>query len=99
MNLLKKILISTKIVYHLKNKKIFNELVKERFSEFRKKKINSENLIYKYKTIGISPKYFSSYQNPIKLFKDLRDGNINPKEVLKDKIVFKSDIRVKKKEI
>ena len=56
------------------------------------KKINSENLIYKYKTIGISPKYFSSYQNPIKLFKDLRDGNINPKEVLKDQRNFKSDL-------
>ena len=74
-------------------------LLKKGFLNLEKKKINSENLIYKYKTIGISPKYFSSYQNPIKLFKDLRDGNINPKEVLKDKIVFKSDIRVKKKEI
>ena len=26
------------------------------------------------------------------LFKDLRDGNINPKEVLKDQINFKSDL-------
>ena len=67
-------------------------LLKKGFLNLEKKKINSENLIYKYKTIGISPKYFSSYQNPIKLFKDLRDGNINPKEVLKDQINFKSDL-------
>ena len=43
-------------------------------------------MIYKYKTEGISPKYFSNYQNPIELFKDLRDGNIKPKEILKDQI-------------
>ena len=28
----------------------------------------------------------------LELFKDLRDGNINPKEVLKDEINFKSDL-------
>ena len=45
-------------------------------------------MIYKYKTEGISPKDFGNYQNPIELFKDLRDGNRNPKEVLKDQINF-----------
>ena len=45
-------------------------------------------MIYKYQTEGISPKDFGNYQNPIELFKDLRDGNINPKEVLKDQINF-----------
>ena len=34
MNLSKMILILTEIAYHLKNKKIFNELVEERSSEF-----------------------------------------------------------------
>ena len=69
-----------------KQKKIFNELVEEISSEFKnlEKIINSHNLIYKYKTEGISPNDFRNYQNPIELFKDLRDGNINPKEVLKD---------------
>ena len=69
-----------------KQKKIFNELVEEISSEFKnlEKIINSHNLIYKYKTEGISPNNFRNYQNPIELFKDLRDGNINPKEVLKD---------------
>ena len=55
-------------------------------------------MIYKYKNEGISPKDFRSYQDPLKLFKDLRDGNINPKEVLKDQISFKSGLgKIKKK--
>ena len=35
MKLLEKILISTEIAYHLKNRKKFNELVKERSSGFK----------------------------------------------------------------
>ena len=55
-------------------------------------RINPDNLIYKYKTEGISPKDFTNYQNPIELYKDLRDGSINPKKVLKDQINFKLDL-------
>ena len=54
--------------------------------------ISPDNSIYKYKTEGISLKNFRNYQDPIKVFKDLRDGNINPKEVLKDQSNFKSDL-------
>ena len=49
-------------------------------------------MICKYKIEGRSPKDFINYQNPIELFKDLTDGNINPKEVSKDQINFKSDL-------
>ena len=35
MNLFKKILLSTDIVYHLMNKKTFNDLVEERSPEFK----------------------------------------------------------------
>lgn len=56
------------------------------------KKINPDYLIYKYKTKRISPEDFGNFQNPIDLFKDLRDGNINPKKVLKNQINFKSDL-------
>ena len=56
------------------------------------KKINPDNLIYKHKTEGISPKDFRNYQDPIKLFEDLRDDNINPEKILKDQINFKSDL-------
>ena len=33
---------------------------------------------------------------PLKLFEGLKDGNINPKEVLKDQARFKSDLRRQK---
>ena len=39
------------------------------------KRINPHNLIHKYKTEGIRPKDFRNYQDLIKLFKNLRDGN------------------------
>ena len=48
-------------------------------------------MIHKYKTEGISPNDVSNYQNPIYLFIKLRDGNVNPKEVLKNQINFKLD--------
>ena len=49
-------------------------------------------MICKYKTEGIRLKGFRNYQNPIEVFKDLRDCNINPKEVLKYQINFKSNL-------
>ena len=93
MNLLLRMLISTEIVYHAKKKNIY-ELAQEGPYEFKnlEKRINPDNLIYNYKTKIISLKDFRNYQNPIELFKDLRDDNINPKEVLKDQINFKSDL-------
>ena len=47
-------------------------------------------MIYEYKTEGIIPKDFIN--NPIDLFINLRDGNINPKEALKNQAIFKSDL-------
>ena len=75
-------------------RKIFNELVNERSCEFvnLEKRLNPDNLIYKYKNEEISLKDIRNYQNLKELFKDLRDGNINPKEVLKDQSNFKSDL-------
>ena len=66
IKLLKSILILTEIVYHLKNKqKYLMNLLKKNSYEFLdlKEKINSNNLIYKYKTKGRSVKDFSKYQN------------------------------------
>ena len=53
--------------------KIFIELVEEKSYKFQnlKENINPNNLIYKYKTKGVSPKDFSNYQNPIDLFINL----------------------------
>ena len=47
-------------------------------------------MIYKYKTEGRSLKDFRNSQNLMELLKDL--SNINPKEVLKGQISFKSDL-------
>ena len=81
MAVLKSILISTEITYRLKIKKFKKKKnVEERSSEFwnLEKRINSDNLIYTYKTEGRSLKDFRNYQNLIDLFKNLIDGNINP---------------------
>ena len=75
-------------------------LLKEDLLNFRiEKQINPNNLIYKYKTKGISPRDFSNYQNLIDLFINLRDGNIDPKEALKNEMNFKSGLGEIKKEI
>ena len=50
-----------------------------------------------YKAEERSLEIFRNYQNLIELFKDLRDGNVNPKEVLKDQIDFKADLNEIKK--
>ena len=82
-------------------KKIFNRLVEEKSYEFQnlKEKINPNNLIYKYKTQGRSPKEFIDYQNMIDLFIGFRDVNVNLHEVLKNQLEFKSDLGKIRKEI
>ena len=53
INLLEWVLLSTEIVYHLKEK-IFDKFVEEKSYEFQKlkEKISPNNLIYKYNTEG-----------------------------------------------
>ena len=58
-------------------------------SAILKEKFNPNSLVYEYKTEGRSPKDFSDYQNLIDLFIDLRNGNLNPRKVLKNQIAFK----------
>ena len=43
------------------------------------------------------PKYFRNYQNPVELLKNVRDGNVNRRLVLKSQINFKSEIGVTKR--
>ena len=89
-----KILLSTEIVHYLMNKEKFNKLVEEKYYEFQnlKEKINPNNLIYNYKTEGKISTDFSDYQNLIDIFINLSDSNVNPREVIKNQIDFKSDI-------
>ena len=54
-------------------------------------------MIYKYNTKRRSLKDFRDYRNSIEIFKNMRDGNINPKEVLKNLINFKLNLgRIRK---
>ena len=73
-----------------RTKKLFNDLIRERSSEFRNLEIivNPNTLIYKCKNLKVfrSLKDFRSYQNIIDLFDNLRYGNVDPKEALKSQI-------------
>ena len=55
-------------------------------------------MIYKYKNEGRSLEDFRKFQNQIELFKNLRDGNVNTNEVLKNQINFKSNLAEIKQE-
>ena len=77
-----------------KQKEIFNRLVEERAHEFADTtdKIDLNKLVDKFK-IGVNdPKDFRNYQMSWKQFEDLRDGDIIPKEVLKNQARFKLDL-------
>ena len=70
-----------------KQKEISNDLVRERSLELFdiKDKIDPNNLVYVYSTDKDNRKDFGNYQMPMKLFENLGDGEIDPKEVLKIK--------------
>ena len=74
-----------------KQKEIFNDLVRERALEFSdiKDKIDPNNLVYVYSTGKSNSEGFGNYQIPMKLFEDLRDGEIDPKEILKNQARLK----------
>ena len=78
----------------MEQQEIFNRIVEKRALEFSdvKDKIDPNNLVYEFKTGGNNPKEFRNYWAPLKLFNDLRDGNVNPKDILKNQVRFKSDL-------
>ena len=77
-----------------KQEELFSRLVEERAHEFFdiKDNIDLNKLVYKFKTGVNEPKDFTNYQIPWKLSEDLREGDINPKEVLKNQARFKLDL-------
>ena len=68
---------------HEKQREIFNRLVNEKTLEFSdiKDKIDHNRLVYVFSTDKDYPNDFGNYQMSIKLFEDLRDSEIKPKEV------------------
>ena len=77
-----------------KQEEIFNELLRERALEFYdiKDKIDPNNLVYVQSTAKNNPKDFGKYQMPMKLFEDLRDGQIDKKDEFKNHARLKSDL-------
>ena len=49
-------------------------------------------MVYNFKTEGRNLKDFRDYWISLKLFENLRDGGVNPKEVLKNYVKFNSDL-------
>ena len=60
--------------------------------KIQKKKSIKNKLIYNKKTEARSLKDFRNCQNPFGLFKNSRDGNVNPREVLKNQIKIKLNL-------
>ena len=73
---------------------MFDDLARETILEFSdtKEKIDPNNLVYVFSTGKIYPKDSGNYQIPMKIFEDLRDGEIDSKEVLKIQARLKSDL-------
>ena len=79
---------------HEKQREIFNRLVNEKTLEFSdiKDKIDHNRLVYVFSTDKDYPNDFGNYQMSIKLFEDLRDSEIKPKEVWKYQARLKADL-------
>ena len=70
-------------VSHEEQNKTFDRLLKGRVLQFSdiKDSIDPNNLVYKFSGSENKPIDFGNYQMPLKLFEDLQDGDINPKEI------------------
>ena len=82
MNLAKRNFNISRYSITLEEQKKINKFVEEGSSGFwnLEKRINCDNLIHKYKTDGRNLKDVRNDQNLINLFKNLKDGNTNPKK-------------------
>ena len=94
MNLLKRILVSTKVVYHLRKKICsMNSLAKVLLNlEIQKKELILVIWFINTKLKKRILEDFTNFQNLIHLFKNVTDDNVELKKVSKNKINFKSDL-------
>ena len=82
-----------------KQKEIFNKLVNERLEEIAKlgKKINPDELIYRYKGSTADEK-FNEFDNAFSLLDKLRDGKIDLADAKNDQAKFRSNLSEIKEE-
>ena len=76
-----------------KRKEIFTELVDERFEEIADvdKKVNNDNLIYRYKT-RIPNAKFDKLDNALDILNKMRNGKISLSDVKNNQAKFKSNL-------
>ena len=78
-----------------KQKEIFDELVDERLEEIDKK-VNPDDLIYRYKGSSADAK-FNEFDNPFSLLDKTREGKISLADTKNDQAEFKSNLNEIKK--
>ena len=78
-------------IYLKKNNKIFNELVDERREKITDldKKVNSDDLIYRYKGNTADVK-FDEFDNALNLINKIQNGEINLADVINNQEKFKT---------
>ena len=76
-----------------KQKEAFNELLDERIEKINNldKKINSDDLIYRYKGRTADAK-FDKFDNALDIINKIRNGEISPTDVKNNQVKFKSDL-------
>ena len=76
-----------------KQKEIFNKLVDERLEEIvdLDKKVNSDNLIYRYKDNTADAK-FDKLDNALHVISKIKNGEISLADVKNNEAKFKSDL-------
>ena len=81
-----------------KQEEIFNKLVDERLEEIvdLDKKVNSDNLIYRYKGNTADAK-FDKFDNALHIISKIRNGEISLADVKNNQAKFKSNLREIKK--
>ena len=74
-------------------KEIFNKLVEERLEEITKldKKVNLDNLIYRYKGSTANEK-FNKFDNAFSLLDKIREGGTSLADTKNDQTEFKSNL-------
>ena len=72
-----------------RQKEIFNELVDERLEKITDKKVNSDDLIYRYKG-NIADAKFDEFDNALDIIDKIRNGKIDLADVKNNQEKFKS---------
>ena len=76
------------------SKDIYNKILEKRMDEMLEmsREINFNNLIYKFKTPGISSIHFINFKGPMHIYNQLKNGDITLSQLEEDQGKFKSEL-------